>query len=181
MDIFIGSIYERDPENCCLTAVKIASVVPKTFEAGTIALFKIPDDGIPVDCTNTISLKTLSQKEFAYGAQSAVILPSHEEVFTNSNKDNCPVTSCEIKATGCSNALPDSKVIIGNSSPFAISVASTTDSHSAKTYEICIKCTNSGGTQQKDNFRIIQGANPCLTSLSSKNLATKNVGYGAAT
>ena len=60
------------------------------------------------DCSDALVPKTpsLSAIDFQPGGSPFQMITGYTEVFTHSKKTDCPLKSCQLKATGCSDALP---------------------------------------------------------------------------
>jgi hypothetical protein len=117
--------------------------------------------------------------EIEYDA-SATLLPQENAFFTyfrNDHSSTCgAITSCEIKASGCSGAYG-----AGNLAITANTGVVTAKQNVDAGFEdiVCIKCSNAAGsTTTFDNWKVVQKPN-CQT-LTAIALTNQEYGYNAA-
>ena len=101
------------------------------------------------------------------------------DIFTHSQKTECPVTSCTLKdSPGCSATSvvgAQTDVAIGGASPFAITAIETNAAgYSLKFCYECIVTPVGGGTPitfTKDSITVTQNALDCSTALTDAGFA----------
>ena len=100
--------------------------------------------------------------------------------FTYTDAADCGALTCELKATGCSNAWSDTSNVVMDASTYAVSVKQNVDAGQVKT--LCVKCQNTGGlkTSTHDNWVITQIRN-CQSVLSATGtVPNKEIPYSSS-
>ena len=107
-------------------------------------------------CTASDITSKISNVEIDYGSSSSKkALTSYAEpsdFFTYTRTAVCGALTCELKATGCSNALTSaqSTKISMHGSTYAVSAQQNVDAGYTET--VCLKCSNTHVSKTHDNW-----------------------------
>ena len=99
------------------------------------------------DCSDALVPKTpsLSAIDFQSGGPPETKIANYEEVFTHSKKNDCPLSSCQLKATGCSDPLASQTNVVLGSKAESYKVTAKTSNPDGYSVEFCYFCSVSQG------------------------------------
>ena len=75
-----------------------------------------------LDCSASMSSKVFSSAVFGFNenAPPKELFASYETIFIHNNQEDCPLTTCKLKAEGCGSDFPTPSNIVLESSPFRV-------------------------------------------------------------
>ena len=95
-----------------------------------------------MDCSTSTLTDTTSDVSVAYGASSSMLAlgayAGASNFFNYTDTTDCGALTCELKATGCSDAWTDTTSVVMDASTYAVSVKQNVDAGQVKT--LCVKC-----------------------------------------
>jgi len=96
------------------------------------------------DCSTSTLTDVVSDVSIDYGSSSSMLALSSyaaaSNFFTYADATDCGALTCELKATGCSNAWADTTDVSMDGSTYAVSAKQNVAAGQVKT--LCVKCSN---------------------------------------
>jgi hypothetical protein len=117
----------------CISCTNGAQTVEKTISAKQTK-----------DCSTSTLTDVVSDVSIDYGSSSSMLALSGyadaSNFFTYTDAADCGALTCELKATGCSDAWADTTDVDMDASTYAVSAKQNVGAGQVKT--MCVKCSN---------------------------------------
>jgi hypothetical protein len=116
-------------------------------------------DGLTVvqrfDCSSKVSLNNPANQEYDFNEYLVdQVVGDNSLFFSNKDKVNCPVESCQLMQDGCLLPYQGEQLTIWGQSPFE--VTASVNSSVGYLESVCIECTFGGSLLLSDGFSVLQ-------------------------